>query len=94
MAYKNCLVLPISTRCIFFSVAHPIRTSQLSVLDFGANFGMGDLSGSFLVSVRVRTKHAKKNRVGLCGQSEILKVVWDVTNGIRAHLSQYDVVQG
>ena len=32
-AYKNCLVLPISTRCIFFSVVHSIRTPQLSVLD-------------------------------------------------------------
>jgi len=34
--YKNCLVLPISTRCIFFSVIHSTRIPQLSVLDFGA----------------------------------------------------------
>ncbi|KEH44213.1 hypothetical protein MTR_1g110770 [Medicago truncatula] len=45
---------------------------------------MGDLPGSFPVSVRVRTKHAEKTRVGLWGQSAILKAVWDVTNGIRA----------
>jgi len=32
-AYKNCLVLPISTRCIFFLIAYSIRTLQLSVLD-------------------------------------------------------------
>jgi len=55
---------------------------------------MGDLPGSFPVCVRVRTKHAEKTRVGLYGQSAMLKVVWDVTNGIRADLSQYDVVQG
>jgi len=53
---------------------------------------MGDLPGSFPVSVRVRTKHAEKTRVGLRGQSTILKAVWDVTNGIRADFSQYDVV--
>jgi hypothetical protein len=41
---------------------------------------MGDLRGSFPVSMRVRTKHAEKTRVGLWGQSAILKVVWDVTN--------------
>ncbi|AES77871.1 hypothetical protein MtrunA17_Chr7g0221591 [Medicago truncatula] len=40
---------------------------------------MGDISGTFPVSVRVRTKHTEKNRVGLWGQSAILKVVWDVT---------------
>jgi len=40
---------------------------------------MGDLLGSFLVSVRVRTKHAEKTRVCLYGQSAMLKVVWDVT---------------
>jgi len=55
---------------------------------------MGDLPGSFPVSVRVMTKHAEKTRVGLWGQSTILKAIWDVTNGIRADLSQYDVVQG
>jgi len=32
-AYKICLVLPVSTRYILFSVAHSIRTPQLSVLD-------------------------------------------------------------
>jgi len=31
--YNNCLVLPVSTRCIFFLVAHSIRTTKLSVLD-------------------------------------------------------------
>jgi len=40
---------------------------------------MGDLLGSFSVSVHVRTKHAEKTRVGLWGQSAILKAVWDVT---------------
>jgi hypothetical protein len=55
---------------------------------------MGGLLGSFPVSVRVRTKYAEKTRVGLWGQSAILKVVWDVTNGIRADLFQYGVVRG
>jgi len=55
---------------------------------------MGDLPESFLVSVRVRTKHAEKTHVDLWGQSAILKVVWDVENGIRADLSQYGVVRG
>ena len=54
---------------------------------------MGDLPGSFPVSVRVRTKHAEKTRVGLYGQSTMLKVVWDVTNGIRAYLFKYNVVR-
>ena len=36
---------------------------------------MGDLLGSFLESVRVRTKHAKKSCVGLWGQSLILQAV-------------------
>ncbi|KEH43826.1 transmembrane protein, putative [Medicago truncatula] len=40
---------------------------------------MGDLPESFPVCVRVRTKHAEKTRVGLWGQSTILKAVWDVT---------------
>jgi len=31
--YKNCFVLPISTKCIFFLVAQLIRTPQLSVFD-------------------------------------------------------------
>jgi len=48
---------------------------------------MGDLPGRFLVSVRVRTKHTEKTRVGLWGQSAILKEVWDFTNGIIADLS-------
>ncbi|PNX65694.1 transcriptional regulator ATRX, partial [Trifolium pratense] len=55
---------------------------------------MGVLLGSFPESVRVRTKHVEKTRVGLWGQSVILKAVLDVTNGIRADLSQYDVVRG
>ena len=55
---------------------------------------MGDLLGSFPESVQVRTKLAEKTRVGLWGQSVILKSVWGVTNGIRADLSQYDVVRG
>jgi hypothetical protein len=44
-----------------------------------SNFGMGDLPGSFPVSVRVRTKHAEKTCVGLWGQSTILKAVWVIT---------------
>ncbi|AET03292.1 hypothetical protein MTR_8g067220 [Medicago truncatula] len=44
--------------------AHFIRTPQLSVLDL-EQFGMGEVPGSFPVSVRVRTKHAEKTRVGL-----------------------------
>ena len=55
---------------------------------------MGDLLGSFPESLQVRTKLAEKTRVGLWGQSVILKAVWGVTNGIRADLSQYDVVRG
>ncbi|KEH24244.1 hypothetical protein MTR_7g106310 [Medicago truncatula] len=53
-----------------------------------------DLPRSFPVSVRVRTKHAEKTRVGLWGQSAILKADWDATNGIRAWFSQYGVVRG
>lgn len=34
---------------------------------------MDDLLGSFLENVRVRTKHTEKTRVGLRGQSVILK---------------------
>ena len=45
---------------------------------------MGGLLGSFSKSVRVRPKHAEKTRVGLWGQSMILKAVRGVTNGIRA----------
>jgi len=41
---------------------------------------MGDLPGSFSESVRVRTKHAEKARVGLWGWSAIQKVVCDVTS--------------
>ena len=56
---------------------------------------MGDLLGSFLESMQVRTTHAEKTRVGLWGQSTVLEVVWDVTNGIKAaDLSQYGVVRG
>ncbi|KEH29429.1 hypothetical protein MTR_4g036630 [Medicago truncatula] len=55
---------------------------------------MGDLLGSFPKSVRVRRKHVEKTCVGLWGQSTILKAVWDVTSGIKACLSQYDVVWG
>jgi len=44
--YKNCLVLLISTRCIFFSVVHTRRTPQLSVLNL-EQFWDGDLLGSF-----------------------------------------------
>jgi len=55
---------------------------------------MGDLPGSFPVSVQVRTKHVEKTRVDLWGQSTILKAVWDVKDDIRAYLSQYCVVQG
>jgi len=40
----------------------------------------------------VSTKHAKKTRVCLRGQSTILKAVWDVTSGNRADLCQYDMV--
>src|SRR4051812_31114893 len=40
---------------------------------------MGDLLGSFLESMRVRSKPAEKTRVGLWGQSIIPKAVWGVT---------------
>jgi len=40
---------------------------------------MNDLLGCFPKSMRVRTKHVEKTRVGLWGQSAILKAVWDVT---------------
>jgi hypothetical protein len=49
---------------------------------------MGDLPGSFPVSVRVRTIHAEKTRVGLWGQSAILKAVWDVTGSISQTVSR------
>jgi len=42
---------------------------------------MGDLPGSFPISVRVRIKHAGKTRVDLWGQSTIPKAVWGVTLG-------------
>ena len=45
---------------------------------------MGDLLGSFSESVRVRPKHVEKTRVGLWGQSMIMKPVRGVTDGIRA----------
>ena len=48
----------------FLFVAHLVRTSKLSVLDW-SNLRMGDLSGNFSGSVRERTKHAGKTRVGL-----------------------------
>jgi len=41
---------------------------------------MGDLPGSFPVSVQVRTKHTENTRVDMWGQSTMLKVVWDVTH--------------
>jgi hypothetical protein len=44
---------------------------------------MGDLLGSFPESVQVRTKHAEKARVGLWGQSVILKAVWGVTQSFE-----------
>ena len=37
---------------------------------------MGDLLGSFPESLQARTKLAEKTRVGLWGQSVILKVFW------------------
>ena len=40
--------------------SHSIRTPHLSVLDL-EQFWMGDLLGSFPKSVRLRTKHAKKD---------------------------------
>ncbi|KEH23178.1 hypothetical protein MTR_7g068660 [Medicago truncatula] len=43
------------------------------------NLWMEDLLGSFSKSVRVRAKHAKKTRIGLWGQSKILKALRDVT---------------
>ena len=39
---------------------------------------MGELLGSFLESMRVRTKNSKKTCVGLWGQPVILKVVWGI----------------
>ena len=36
---------------------------------------MGDLPGSFPVSVRARTKHAEKIRVDMWGESTMLKVI-------------------
>jgi len=32
-AYKNCLILPIWTRCLFFLVDHSIRSPQLNMFD-------------------------------------------------------------
>jgi hypothetical protein len=39
---------------------------------------MGDIMGSFPESVQVRTMLAEKTRVGLWGQSVIIKAVWGV----------------
>ena len=58
------VVLPMSTRCIFFSGAHLVRTPKLSALD-PEQFQDGDLLESFSGCVRVRTKNAGKTRVGL-----------------------------
>jgi len=54
---------------------------------------MGELLESFSESVRVMTKQNENICDCLWAQSTILKAVWDVTNGIRAGLSQYDVVR-
>jgi hypothetical protein len=40
---------------------------------------MGNLFGSFLESMRVRTKQEKMTCVGLLGQLAVLKAVWDIT---------------
>lgn len=54
---------------------------------------MGDPLGSFSKNMLVRKKHAEQTRVSLWGHPIILKIVWGITNGIRANLSQYDVVR-
>jgi len=57
--YKNCLVLPISTRCIFFSVAHSIRTPQLNVLNleqFWDGWPTGKFSGKRASEDKTRWK--------------------------------------
>src|SRR3954463_12329573 len=48
---------------------------------------MGDLLGSFPESMRVRSKHAEKTRVGLWGQSIIPKSVWGVTKWYQSQTS-------
>jgi len=56
-----------------FPVGHPSKDySKSSTLNCGVFMECAT------VSVRVRTKHAEKTRVGLWGQSAILKAVWDV----------------
>ncbi|AES66244.1 hypothetical protein MTR_2g064750 [Medicago truncatula] len=40
-----------------------------------SNFGMGDLPGSFPVSMRVRTKHVEKTRVGLWDQVHVIRFI-------------------
>jgi len=74
-AYKNCLVLPILTRCIFYSVAHSIRNPQLSVLEL-EQFWDGWPSWKF----PRKCASEDKTRVGLWGKSTILKAIWDVTS--------------
>jgi len=59
-----------------------------------SNFEMDDLMRSFTESVRVRTKHVEKIHCDFWGHSTILKAVCDVTSGIKADLSEYDLVQG
>ncbi|MCH81209.1 hypothetical protein A2U01_0001993 [Trifolium medium] len=56
---------------------------------------MGDLLGSFPESVQVRTKLAKKIRVGLWGHSVILKAVWGVTiENAQRYFYKLGAIQG
>ncbi|KAK2428055.1 hypothetical protein QL285_026598 [Trifolium repens] len=53
---------------------------------------MGDLLGSFSESMQVRTKLAEKTRVGLWGQSVILKAVWGVTLTVETIYNSYSLL--
>jgi len=63
---KNSLVLPIQTRCVFFSVAQTIITPQLSVLDLKKFWDRRPFE-KFHRKRASEDKQAEKIRVGLCG---------------------------
>jgi len=74
-AYKNGLVLPNINKMhlLFGSSSHKNFTVKRAWL--GTILGWVTYREVFRY-VRVRTKHAEKTRVGLWGQSVMLKVVW------------------
>jgi hypothetical protein len=76
-AYKNWITLPIWTRCVLFLVPHFKIVLLLSVFDL--QFFEGWHYGKLAKSVRVKTKCAKRTRVGLWGQLTIRKSSMSIT---------------